>query len=97
MAKRMTLARLIATLPPAIKDTDDNTVYRFNAGVWPDSEGGGYVWLAGHFSKETDAWWCVGRGKTLYKAVKHLKRQLEIREPNEKRLNYEEAKEIQAD
>ena len=81
-----TLARAIATLHPAIEDTDDGTVYLFRAGMWPDSEGEGYIWLAGYFSEEIDAWWCVGRGKTLYKAVKHLKRQLEIREPNENRL-----------
>lgn len=77
---------MVATLHPAIEDTDDGTVYQFRAGVWPDSEDDGNVWLAGYFSEDINAWWCVGRGKTLFKAIKHLKRQLEIREPNEKRL-----------
>ena len=86
MARERTLAGLVATLHPAIKDTDDDTVYSLRAGMWPDSEGDGYVWLAGYFSEETDAWWCVGRGKTLLQAVRHLKRQLEHREPNEKRI-----------
>lgn len=81
-----TLARKIATLHPAIKDTDDDTVYMFRAGIWPKSEGDGNIWLAGYFNEEINAWWCVGSGATLYKAVKHLKRQLEHREPNEKRL-----------
>lgn len=94
MKKERTLAQLVATLHPVIKDTDDDTIYRLRAGMWPNSESEGYVWLVGYFSKETDAWWCVGRGKTLYKAVKHLKRQLEHREPNEKRLNYEETEEL---
>lgn len=86
MEKRRTLAMLIASLHPAIEDTDDGTVYSLRAGMWSDSEGEGYVWLAGYFSDETDAWWCVGRGKTLFRAVSHLKRQLETREPNERRL-----------
>lgn len=86
MKKARTLAQLVATLHPAIKDTDDDTVYSLRAGMWPQHEGEGYVWLVGYFSKEADAWWCVGRGKTMYKAVKHLKRQLTVREPNEKRL-----------
>ena len=86
MKKARTLAQLVATLHPAIKDTDDDTVYILRAGMWPQHEGEGYVWLVGYFSKEADAWWCVGRGDTMYKAVKHLKRQLKVREPNEKRL-----------
>ncbi len=86
MAKKRSLAGLVDSLHPAIKDTDDDTVYSFRAGMWPDSEGEGYVWLAGYFSKETDAWWCVGSGKTLMQAVRHLKRQLTTREPNEKRI-----------
>lgn len=89
MAKEKTLAQMIATLHPAIEDTDDSTVYYFRTGTWKESGGRGYLWLAGYFSKETDAWWCVGRGKTMYQAVRHLKRQLKHRETNEKRLNYE--------
>lgn len=86
MENERALARLMATLHPAIEDTDDDTVYHFLSGIWPDSEGEGYIWLAGYFNEEINAWWCVGRGKTLYKAVRHLKLQLTHREPNEKRL-----------
>lgn len=64
------------------------------SGIWKKHDGTGYIWLAGYFSEDIDAWWCVGRGKTLYKAVGHLKRQLRHRDSNEKRLNYEETEEI---
>ena len=77
---------MVATLHPTIKDTDDNTVYHFITGIWPKAEGDGNIWLAGYLNEEINAWWCVGRGETMYKAIKHLKRQLEHREPNEKRL-----------
>lgn len=87
MEKRQrTLAQLVASLHPAIEDTDDGTIYFFDAGTYKDEENGGYLWLAGYFSKETDAWWCVSRGKTMYQAIVHLKRQLSSREPNEHRL-----------
>lgn len=88
--RRLTLADLMRRLNPAIKDTDDDTVYRLRAGIWPNSKGEGYVWLVGYFSEETDAWWCVGRGSTMLKAVIHLKRQLKHREPNEKRIKKNE-------
>lgn len=86
MAKERTLTELIATLHPAIEDTDDGTVYHLLSGVWKEHDGQGYIWLAGYFNEDVDAWWCVGRGKTLYKAVRHLKRQLKHKEPNERRL-----------
>lgn len=81
-----TLTQQVASLHPAIYDTDDNITYFFDAGTYKDEENGGYLWLAGYFSEETDAWWCVGRGKTMYQAIVHLKRQLSHREPNEHRL-----------
>ena len=81
------LAKMVNSLHPAIEDTDDGTIYTFRTGTYPDSENPGkYIWLAGYFSEEADAWWCVGRGTTMYKAIRHLKKQLSIREPNEKRL-----------
>ena len=81
-----TLTQLVASLHPAIEDTDDGTIYFFDVGTYRDEKKDGYLWLAGYFSEKIDAWWCVGRGKTMYQAIVHLKRQLSHREPNEKRL-----------
>lgn len=81
------LADIVNSLHPAIEDTDDGTMYTFRTGTYPDNGNAGkFIWLAGYFSEEADAWWCVGRGVTMYQAIRHLKRQLTHKESNEKRL-----------